>query len=190
MITTIIKNDQLYLNMFEVNFQDPHIKGSSGMELRPSYPESWSIQICSARFTLILSQQKRTQRVILIIGIFKITLVKKNTLLENQLIQDHKKQKVFHNIVQALCRHHYILCSISNHEEKCSNPSGGESLEKRPHASADIIFCYLPNHSGQDMYSNIHSHSATSSCRFLTQDHRSASSLLAVSVSMKSLAFG
>lgn len=39
------------------------------------------------------------------------------------------------------------------------------------------------------MYSNIHSHTAASSCRFLRQDHRSVYYLLAVGVSKERLAF-
>lgn len=87
-------------------------------------------------------------------GIFLITSVKKNTFLENQLIQDHKKQQIPHNIVQAPCRHHYILCSISNHEEKCPNPSGGKSLWRKGHTPQQTLSSVIYLIIQDRMYSN------------------------------------
>lgn len=87
-------------------------------------------------------------------GFFLITSVKKNTFLENQLIQDHKKQQIPHNIVQAPCRHHYILCSISNHEEKCPNPSGGKSLWRKGHTPQQTLSSVIYLIIQDRMYSN------------------------------------
>lgn len=89
------------------------------------HPKSWSTQPCSAMFACILSQQKRTERIILIKGnIFN----KKNTLLGNPLVQCHKKQQIPHNIVQSLFHHQTMKRKATSLWRKIT-------LEERPHAS-------------------------------------------------------